>query len=291
MARHGDRLLRFLFEEADVRGVLVRLEQSWRTVAERRPLPAPARDLLGELCAAGMLLSSSLKQHGSLTFQLTGDGPAQLLVVECTGERTLRGMARIEGEVTPGPLSRVAGTGQVVITAETDQGERYQGIAPLAGDDLATTLEEHLQRSEQLATRLWLAADGKTAAGLMLQRMPVHSGQDQDGWSRLTQLGATVTRKELLELDPSRLLRRLFHEETVRLFDPEPVRFHCGCSHERVTRMLQGLGYAEVSRIIEADNAIEVTCEFCGQNYRFNRLDAERLFAPVTPEGLSSTRH
>ncbi len=288
----SDNLRRFLFEEAGVRGELLHLDASWRAVLERHPYPPVVREILGESMVAGTLLAATLKFDGSITLQMQGNGPISLLVVECTAQRTLRGLAHWQGEVPESGLAKQFGDGRLVITIDPGHGkERYQGIVPLVGDHIAGALEHYLERSEQLATRLWLAADDERAAGLLLQRLPEVESGDADGWGRLTALGGSVTRVELLELAPEQLMHRLFHEETLRLFESEPVAFRCSCSRERVANMLRSLGRTEVDAILEEQGAVEVNCEFCNHHYHFDPVDVEELFHQQTPPEMPPTLH
>jgi molecular chaperone Hsp33 len=289
--RERDSLHRFVFTESGVRGELVHLDATWRAVLERHDYPAPVRRLLGEAMAAAALLTATIKFAGSLIVQLQGEGPLHLLVVQCTSDRTLRGLARWRGEVGDAPLPELIGRGRLAITIDPGEGaERYQGVVELGGRSLAEALENYFVRSEQLATRLWLAADDAQAAGLLLQNLPGES-PDEDAWDRVVHLGTTVTAGELLELSVHEALRRLFHEEDIRLFEPEPVAFRCGCSRGRIEAVLRGLGRAEVEDILREEGVIAVDCEFCNQHYEFDLVDTARLFAvEVLPEG-SHTRH
>ncbi len=281
--REPDRLRRFVFEGAPIRGEIVHLDATWQAVLERHPYPPRVRTLLGELLAATALLAATIKMDGALIVQAQGEGV--LLVAEARPGPQLRGLARWPGEDLPeGPLETVFGeAGRLVITIDQG-GERYQGIVALQGETLAACLEDYFRRSEQLPTRLWLAADETQAAGLLLQRIPGPE-TDADAWPRVTQLAATVTAEELLELPAERLLHRLFHEEDLRLFEGEPVAFRCSCSRARVAAMLKALGEAEVQAVLEAQGAVEVTCEFCNQRYTFDAVDVAGLFAgePVAP--------
>jgi len=287
----SDTLLRFLFENAPVRGELVHLDATWQALLERHEYPPVVRDLLGQTLAAAALLAATIKFNGAITMQVQGDGPLRLMVVECTSARTLRGMAHWEGEVPAGDLAAQFGSGRLVITIDPGgEQERYQGIVALEGRSLAEALDVYLERSEQLATRLWLAADGERAAGLLLQRVPGESA-DADAWNRIHILGETVTERELLEVDSLGLIRRLFHEEDVRLFEPQILSFRCSCSRERVGDMLRNLGQEEVTAIIADEGTVEARCEFCNQNYRFDAVDAEQLFAEGVQPEVSPTRH
>jgi molecular chaperone Hsp33 len=286
-----DSLHRFLFPDTHVRGEIVRLDATWQAVLERHEYPDPVRRVLGEAMAAAALLTATIKFDGSLILQIQGDGPLHLIVVQCTSDRTLRGLARWNAHVPDAQLSEMVGDGRLTITIDPGQGgERYQGIVALDGGSLAAALEGYFERSEQLATRLWLAADRAQAAGMLLQNLP-GEGDDVDAWGRAVHLGATVTDGELLGLPARELLRRLFFEEDVRLFDSEPVSFRCGCSRERIESALRGLGYDEVQDILREEGAVRVDCEFCNQHYEFDRVDAEQIFAAeVLPQG-AFTRH
>jgi molecular chaperone Hsp33 len=287
-----DNLQRFVFEHAAIRGELVHLDNTWRAVLDRHDYPPAVRDLLGELMAAAALLSATLKFTGSLILQIQGNGPVHLLVVESTSERTLRGMAQWTGEPEYMPFPALVGEGRFVITIDPKEGgQRYQGIVSLEGETVAAALENYLARSEQLDSRMWLAADTRQAAGMLLQKLPDDRDEDSDMWMRATHLGATITRDELLALPAREVIRRLYHEEDVRLFDSEDVHFHCSCSRERVTNVLRMLGYDEVQSILNERNAVDVDCEFCNQHYTFDRVDAEQIFASGLDTKISPTRH
>lgn len=288
----GDTLQRFLFERAAIRGEIVHLDASWRTVLERHHYPPSVRNLLGELMAAAALLSATLKFNGSVTLQIQGSGPVNLLVVESTSERTLRAMAQWTGQPGEGPFPELVGEGRFVITIDPrDGGQRYQGIVNLEGDTVSAALENYLARSEQLDSRLWLAADQSQAAGMLLQKLPVARDLDPEIWNRATHLGATIRRHELLDLPAREIIRRLYHEEDIRLFESEALRFHCSCTRERVANVLRMLGYDEVRSILTERGAVDVDCEFCNQHYTFDAVDAEQLFASSTSEQARSTRH
>lgn len=273
-----DSVQRFVFERAPIRGEIAHLEATWQAVLERHAYPPALRVLLGEMTAAAALLSATIKFEGSLIMQMHGSGPVRLLVVECENGRTLRATAKWHGEPEPGPLAALLGEGRFAITLASGAGKQsYQGIVGLEGGSVAGVLEHYLRRSEQIETRLWLAVDTRRAAGLLLQKLP-HPGEDED-WQRAQQLAQTLSTEELLGLPAYALVRRLYFHEDVRLFDPRPLSFHCSCSHERVAAMLRMLGYDEIRSILAERGSVEVGCEFCGQSYRFDRWDAERVFA------------
>lgn len=291
----SDSMQRFILEDTCVRGQWVQLDATWRAVLERHEFPPDLRRVLGELMAAASLLSSTLKFSGALVLQVQGNGPVRLVVVECTSEQTLRATAKWSGTPAGSFRELVGPDGRCAITiAQEDARQNYQGIVELRGDTVAQVLEHYMATSEQLETRLWLACDERRCAGLMLQRMPVTQGQaiaDPDAWERASRLAETVTEPELLQLDSTRLLHRLYHQETVRVFEPGVLSFRCSCTRERVANMLRMLGPVEVRSILDERPEIEVHCEFCNRRYAFDRVDAEQLFAASHLSAPGSTRH
>jgi molecular chaperone Hsp33 len=287
----SDSLHRFLFERAGVRGELVYLDASWRAILETHPYPDTVRRQLGEALAAVLLLAGTIKFEGSLILQAQGQGPLRTLVAQATHRRTVRGLALWKGEVPDKrELAEVFGEGRLVLTIDRVRGERYQGIVPLEGNQLAEALEYYFSTSEQLETRLWLAATGERAAGLLLQRLPTEGGAEED-WDRISLLGQTLTPDELVKLPPAELLYRLFNEESVRLFESEPVAFRCTCNRQRIEDTLRALGEDEVSSILDEEGAIEVDCEFCNRHYHLDRVDALKLFAHPLPHQAPRLHH
>jgi len=290
-----DLLFRFLFESTDIRGELVHLDDSWQAVLQRHNYPAPVRDLLGQTMAAAALLGATLKYDGNLIIQIQGDGPVSLVVVQVDNQSHLRGMAEWHGDLVAGNLLDLCGHGHLAITIEPGDGnERYQSIIELHRDSLAQALDNYFQQSEQLNTRLWLTADDRCAAGLLLQELPGETqapAPDEDSWNRVIHLSNTLTATELRDLPVSEILKRLYHEEDVRLFDPEQLFFQCGCSREQISNTLRSLGQAEIQSIIEEEGAVIVECSFCKKSYNFDSVDCEALFvSSVTPD-ITSTRH
>lgn len=286
MTAHSDRdqLTRFLIEGAGVRGVRVHLEDTWQHIAGRTEYPQAAAELLGEAAAAAALFTGHAKVDGRLSVQLRGQGTLRTLFAECTAAGTLRGIAQLAED--EGPVSRdLRDLGPAAILAITIENPsrdgrdpvRYQGLVTLESDSLAGAFEEYFRQSEQLPTRLLLAADGRAAAGLMLQKLPGDHGDD-DGWTRAGMLFDTLTPRELLECPADVLLHRLFHEDGVQVLGGKPLRFACSCSRERVEGMLASLGIDE-ARAALADGEAVVRCEFCGQSYRFDEGQIEGLFA------------
>lgn len=264
-----DRLHGFVFEHIAVRGAMVQLDATWRFIRSLRAYPAVVEGLLGEGVVASALLASTIKRtSGRLLLQMQGDGPLGLLLAECSSDYGLRCTARFDADIQPGPLPALLGQGHCAITLG-DGTQRYQGIVPLEGATLASALEGYMARSEQLETRMLLFADAAFAGGLLLQRIPERHEGDPDAWNRVVHLGSTLTADELRSLPAPMLLRRLFPQDDVRLFDGRMLRFACTCSPERVRGMLTSLGAAEVEQVLAEQGRIEVTCEFCGQRYEF----------------------
>jgi molecular chaperone Hsp33 len=295
----GDLLHRFLFERLPVRGHLVRLDASWRAAIEHHEYPRAVSDALGEAMAASVLMAGSLKFEGRLSLQFEGPGPVRLLLAQCSHRHAIRGVARHDelpaGGAGPAGLF---GGGQLAVTIEqAEGGDRYQGVVPLDQGRLAAGLEQYFERSEQLPSRLVLTATTDRAAGLLLQRVaggdrgtPAAQAQADDAWRRIGLLAATLSTAELLDTPGDELLRRLFGEDDIRLFEGTPVYFQCSCSRERVTGILQALGAEEVHALLRERGDVEVRCEFCNRAWRFDAVDVGGLFsegrARQAPPGL-----
>jgi molecular chaperone Hsp33 len=307
------QLHKFLFEGLPVRGMLVQLQAPWRELLARRDgeraYPEPVQALLGQMCAASVLMQANIKFNGALILQVHGDGPVKLAVAEAQPDLSFRATATVRAEVPADAqleaMLNVQGQGRCVITLDPKDrlpGQQpYQGVVPLHGDQreplqqLSQVLEHYMLQSEQLDTRLLLAANAQTAAGLLIQRLPVQGegnlgaegerNEDaiglSEGFNRIAMLSATLTTEELLGLDAATILRRLYWEENLRLFEPLSPRFACTCSRERVRRMLLGLGEEESRSLIAERGLVEVGCEFCGAQYRFDAVDVGEMFAPA----------
>ena len=276
--RIPDQLHPFIFEHSAVRGNCVHLDQSLYTTLEHQPLPPALKQVIGEFAAASVLLTSTLKMQGKLILQLQSQGALQLLVVECTSDLNIRATAKVNGELPGHSLADWLIQGQLVITLMPEEGEPYQGIVPLEGDNIASMLENYMLRSQQIETRLWLTAEGDHAAGLLLQKLPQQQEQDLDCWNRVQHLAGTVTDRELLDLDTLTLLQRLFVEEDIRLFDGRAVQAFCSCSQANVINMLQMLGLAEVRSILDEQGSVQIQCDFCNKHYVVDEEEALALF-------------
>ncbi|MES2740113.1 MAG: Hsp33 family molecular chaperone HslO [Pseudomonadota bacterium] len=301
-----DTLQKFIFDNAAVRGEFIDISATWREVLSRQSYPPAVQAVLGEMVAAAALLSANLKFNGSIIMQIHGDGPVRLLVVECDSALRLRATAKLDPQAHIADDAKVRallnahGKGRFIITldpADKLPGQQpYQGIVPLDGDDVATVIENYMLRSEQLDTRLWLASDGSTSRGLLLQKLPHHGGnaeatslsQDEalETWNRAVMLGATLRPQEMLDTDIGTLMQRLFWEETIRVFDPVHPQFHCTCTREKVGNMLKMLGQAEVDSALEELGHVGVDCDFCGRHYDFDKVDCVQLFATDAPAEL-----
>jgi molecular chaperone Hsp33 len=298
-----DILQKFIFDNAAVRGELVEISNAWREIQSRHAYPKAVRALLGEMVAAAALLSANLKFNGSIVMQIHGDGLVKLLVVECDANLRMRATAKLRDgadvpdDATVTQLLNQHGRGRFVITLDpldkVPGQQPYQGVVPLIGDDIATVIENYMLRSEQMDTKLWLAADEHVARGLLLQKLPRNSAiegqvkqaseeEDLDTWNRAVMLGQTLKQEELLTTDVETLLRRLFWEETIRVFDPLYPQFHCTCSREKVANMLRTLGKTEVEAALHDLGELGVNCDFCGKHYGFDAVDCAQLFASDT---------
>lgn len=293
-----DRLRRFVFEHFPVRGHLVHLDASWRALLEHHEYPSAVRDILGQGLAASVLLAATIKFEGVLSLQLRGNGPLQLMLVQCTDGLAVRGVAQ-HGEVSGNEtLAELAGNGQLTVTLDNAaRDQRYQGVVPLEGATVSQCLQVYFAQSEQLPTRLWLHADEQGASGLLLQRLPgveatgASMAGIEDAWHRVQILGDTLSPEELRSLSDGEILRRLFNEDDVRMFEPAPVFFRCRCSHERVSSMLRALGETENRAILAERGAVEVRCEFCNRTYRFDAVDVEQLFRAEPGGAVSGSLH
>jgi molecular chaperone Hsp33 len=272
-----DRVRRFLFEQHGIRGVWVKLVDSWQAAKQFQHQPEVAVNQLGQALASITMLSTTVKFDGAMILQAQSDGAISTLVAQATNDYKIRGVVKCAEDVKGDSLPELFGAGRLVLTIEAGNGKPYQGIVPLQGENLAAALQMYFEQSEQLKTRLWLFANETHAAGLLLQELPSQEGQPND-WETIEILANTVTAQEMFDLDCHELLHRLFHEEDVRLFNSEKVEFECSCSRERIEKTLRAMGEEELQSILQERETIEVTCEFCSEHYRFDAQDVEALF-------------
>jgi molecular chaperone Hsp33 len=290
MTAQSDTLVRFLLPDAGVRGVHVHLDATWAEILSHAVYPPAAAELLGEAAVASALFTGHTKVDGRLSIQLRSNTAMRTLFAECTAAGTLRGIVQLaDGGDAPRDLTTLGDDALLAITIENPgldprEPQRYQSLVGLTAAGLDEAFEDYFRQSEQLPTRLLLAADGTRAAGLLLQKLPGDEG-DNDGWSRASALFETLGKQELLDVAGNDLLHRLFHEETPELLGERGLRFACSCSRERVEGMLQSLGEEEARAAAEPTGAVEVRCEFCGQEYHFALTEFAILFSDT---GVSS---
>lgn len=284
MTAQSDSLVRFLLPDAGVRGVHVHLDDTWREILSHAVYPPSAAELLGEASVASALFTGHTKVDGRLSIQLRSNTAMRTLFAECTAAGTLRGIVQLAdgGGDAPRDLTALGEDALLAITIENPgldprEPQRYQSLVGLTAAGMDEAFEDYFRQSEQLPTRLLLAADGTRAAGLLLQKLPGDEG-DQDGWSRASALFETLGKQELLEVAGHDLLHRLFHEEHPELLGDKPLRFACSCSRERVEGMLQSIGEEEARAAAEPTGAVDVRCEFCGQEYHFPLTEFDILF-------------
>jgi molecular chaperone Hsp33 len=288
LAGAGGELRRFIFEHHPVRGFLVRLDGAWRELRSYRRYAPAVETLLGEAVSATLLLAATLKFHGTLTLQLAGNGHVKLLVAQCTHNFEVRAVANTDSDAeAPTGFRALAGDGRLTVTIESEErSTRYQGIVSLVGENLAACLENYFATSEQLPTRLALMADAQRSAGVLVQKMPAASSQgealaaiSQTVWEHAQSNLRTLDPALLRDGDAQHVLKSICRDHDCRLFGANSVRFACRCNSARVEGVLRALGSDEIRSILAEQGAVTVTCEFCGRPYRFDAVDAERLFS------------
>lgn len=295
-----DALQRFIFDQSDLRGQWVRLGHSYRQVLINNPYPPALQKLLGEFLAAVSLLSSTLKFDGMIVLQARGEGLISTIMAECSHHQNLRAILRLNSEIEAsdalleaGSFRELLGQGVLVISIEPKRTEnfggrleRYQGIVPLEKESVAECLEDYFSQSEQLPTRIWLAADQNRCGGLFIQALPSQINTDaestRDQWETITTLASTLTDAELLELESTQLLHRLFHEHPLRLFDAQPLQFSCSCSRERSADALMTIGKEDVEALLIEQGGIDIDCQFCNQHYHFSATEVRELLGGTT---------
>ncbi len=291
----NDLLHRFLFDDCDIRGEMITLGDSYREVLSHNPQAPAIHRLLGEFLAAVGLLSSTLKFDGKIILQARGDGAISTIMAECNHHNSLRGIVRLNNEIEisddlaqNGNLQELLGNGVLVITIEPQRAEnfggkleRHQGIVPMDANNLAGCLEHYFQQSEQLATRIWFAANESTVSGLLVQALPqqliTNADDNRDKWETVIALADTIKQDELLELEHSTVLYRLFNEHPLRVFEPKALHFACSCSRERSASALLSIGKNEVEELLVERGSIDIDCQFCNQHYHFAADEIRQL--------------
>ena len=277
-AKQLNEIQRFSFDNTNVRGERVILNQAYQEIIQRKNYPAPLENLLGEFVAAIALLRDIIKIDGVLSLQAKGEGDLSAIMVECDELQNLRGIAQWQDGATFSDqvsLKEALSGGYLVITITPTKGRRYQGVVELVGNTLAECLEQYFMQSEQLPSKVWLAADGSSCAGLFLQRLPAEQAKedDEDAWERFVHLASTVKNEELLQLDTLDLLHRLYHEEELRFYDAKTMQFNCSCSRQRTLEALISIGAEEIKEILLEQGEINIDCQFCAEHYQFAESD------------------
>lgn len=290
-----DQLKKYLFEDRGTRIQTVQLTSAWQQGLAHQHYPDCVQRLLGEMVCAAVLLAGNIKFQGSLVLQMQGDGPVALAVAECSANLAIRATATLrEGHDIPDDstlqtLLNSHGQGRFIVLLDPDRAttgmQPYQGIVPLEGTSVAEVLEHYMRDSEQLETRLWFASSSERCSGLLLQRLPAQDGtaitsqeDTESSWERAHTLAGTLHAEELLSADVDIIVHRLFWEETLIVFEPQSVHWHCPCTRNRVANMLRMLGREEVEDILVHSSQVSISCSFCGKPYKFDAIDCAALF-------------
>ncbi|GKT12681.1 MAG: molecular chaperone Hsp33 [Thiomicrorhabdus sp.] len=277
---------RFLFKELDIRGQVIQLNEAWQTMVKDRHYPPAIRKLLGELTAFSVIMANGMKHTGKITLQIQGSGPITMLVVEVTHDLKIRGVAKtnqtIEDQST---LDQLLGDGKIMVTLENSQtNHHFQSYVDRTGETLTESCENFLSRSEQLPSKLWLAATETALGGVLIQKMPDTDSRDEDGWDRIHNLSTTLKDEELTELDSETLLHRLFHEELVELFEAREINYECPQDKDRVDNMLKSIGEEEVRKVLDEQGEIVIHNEICNYHIRYGKEEVDTLFNEVEAE-------
>jgi|TARA_B100000929_G_scaffold136910_1_gene108444 molecular chaperone Hsp33 len=277
-----DLLHRYIFDQLDVRGELVQIDKTYQEMIANHNYPVAVQTLLGELLVATCLLTATLKFEGEIAVQLQGDGPVKYAVINGDDKQNMRGVARLQGEVTGSTIKELIGNGYMVITITPTKGERYQGIVPLEHDSLDKCLENYFEQSEQLKTRLWFAtevtAESAKAAGLFLQVLPVNKEKSVEDFTHLEAISNTIKDDELLHLDANTVLTRLYHEDNPQLFEPQAINFRCGCSRDKTIAALVNVGQDELLADVKANGEVKISCHYCLKDYIFDEQEIKSIF-------------
>ncbi|KTD76317.1 Hsp33 family molecular chaperone HslO [Legionella waltersii] len=278
--KEADTLQRFIFEQASIRGEVVHIENAYQTIINQREYPPIVKNLLGEALVSCLLMASSIKFQGSLSLQFQGDERLSLLLVQCDHELNIRGFAKFKENLEIIDYATAFLQGKMVITISQDnQTQAYQSLIPIQSTSMSENLMTYFAQSEQIATRVWLAVNEASAAGMILQLMPGQDTQHREQfWEYAVQLGQTVTENELLTIDNNTLLYRLYNETEIRMFNSRPIRFQCRCNPEKIKQVITVLGEQEAQEILQEKGALEINCDFCNQKYTYDSIDVAMLF-------------
>jgi molecular chaperone Hsp33 len=271
---------RFIFEHASIRGEIAHLGETYETILNQRPYPPTVKRLLGEALVSCLLLTGSIKFEGDVTLQFRGDKRLPLLIVQCDHQLQIRGFAKFQEDTGDVDYNAAFLDGNMALTInQYNQTQAYQSIVPIGSLSMAENLMQYFAQSEQVASRVWLAANDQMAAGMLLQLMPDQDTQQREEfWEYAVQIGQTISEHELLTLDNPTILHRLYHETELRLFPARPVRFQCRCTEEKMKQALTVLGEIEVGSLLLEKGTVEVVCDFCNRCYGFDAIDVTLLF-------------
>jgi molecular chaperone Hsp33 len=274
-----DVLNRYLFDGKHARGELVQLTKTYQEIIALHEYPLGVQTLLGELVAATCLLTATLKFEGEITVQLQGDGPISYMSVNGDHNQNMRGIARLAEPTEGVGLRALVGKGTMVITIRPEKGEPYQGVVALDKDNLADCLAHYFEVSEQIPTKIWLFNnnDNTQVAGSLIQLLPDGDNKEKQlsDFEHLCQLTNTISPDEIFSLDAENLLYRLYHQEEVRLFEPQDVNYQCSCSEEKCLTAIAQVAPSELASIIEEQGCVSMTCEYCLTTYKFDEAKLE----------------
>ncbi len=275
-----DGLQRFIFEHAEIRGEIARLDETYQTIIEQRDYPPVVKQMLGEALVACLLLVGSMKFEGELSLQFQGNAALPMIIVQCDHLLNLRGFAKFTEDLTPQEYQGAFLDGQMSFTInQSHQTEVFQSIIPITSMSMSQNLMNFFSQSEQVATQIMIGVDNKRVAGMLLQLLPGQdTGQREEFWEYATKIGQTVTADELLNLSNSEILYRLYHETEIRLLLEKSVRFKCRCNVDKMRSVLKMLGQDDVHQLLKEYEKIEVVCDFCNQKYYFDSIDVAILF-------------
>ncbi len=294
----------FQLEQSALRGRLIRLGDTIDIVLTRHKYPTEVSRLLGEMFVLAATLAGGLKFKGTFSLQTRSNGPISLMVADCTDEGAMRGYAKFDADAVAGVSEQTVpgllGEGHFAVTVDQiNQATAYQGLVELEGETLTDCMHKYFRQSEQVKTGMKVAVEQIAASAgrpawragaVMVQCLPEEETDDDgdkalEDWRRTMLLLGTVKDTELVDpdLSPESLLLRLFHEEGVRVFDPQPLSFRCRCSRERVETLLQQFKTSDIEDMKRDDGTLEVTCEFCNETYQFEESAVETI--------LGTSRH
>lgn len=277
--KNTDTLQRFIFEHASIRGEIIHMSDAYQTIMQQRPYPPAVRKLLGEALISCVLLAGSIKFEGDINLQFQGNERLPFIVVQCDNQLNIRACANYKN-ATDSEYEQAFIQGQMSLTIQQyQQTNSYQSIVPIHGISMADNLMHYFAQSEQVPSKVWLAMNEESAAGMILQLMPdQNTEQREQFWEYAVQIGQTITEVELLTLDNETILNRLYHETELRLYEARPIRFKCRCNQAKMKQVLTILGEKEVQQLLDETGHVEVTCEFCNQHYMFDPIDITMLF-------------